>query len=69
VADMTKLEAFQKKHKAEIAAKGGKLSHTVFASEGDRYCAESVSKINGSIDTAAGEIVLKHYYHIGCSSH
>ena len=34
VADMTKLEAFQKKHKAEIAAKGGKLTHTVFALKG-----------------------------------
>ena len=65
VADMTKLEAFQKKHKAEIAAKGGKLSHTVFALKAIATALKAFPRFNGSIDTAAGEIVLKHYYHIG----
>jgi pyruvate dehydrogenase E2 component (dihydrolipoamide acetyltransferase) len=65
VADMTKLEAFQKKHKAEIAAKGGKLTHTVFALKAIATALKAFPRFNGSIDTAAGEIVLKHYYHIG----
>lgn len=65
VADMTKLEAFQKKHKAEIAAKGGKLTHTVFALKAVATALKAFPRFNGSIDTESGEIVLKHYYHIG----
>jgi pyruvate dehydrogenase E2 component (dihydrolipoamide acetyltransferase) len=65
VADMTKLEAFQKKHKAEIAAKGGKLTHTVFALKAVATALKAFPRFNGSIDTEGGEIVLKHYYHIG----
>jgi len=65
VADMTKLEAFQKKHKAEIAAKGGKLTHTVFALKAIATALKAFPRFNASIDTEAGEIVLKHYYHIG----
>lgn len=65
VADMTKLDAFQKKHKAEIAAKGGKLTHTVFALKAIGTALKAFPRFNGSIDTEAGEIVLKHYYHIG----
>jgi len=65
VADMTKLEAFQKKHKAEIAAKGGKLTHTVFALKAIATALKAFPRFNASMDTEAGEIVLKHYYHIG----
>lgn len=65
VADMTKLEAFQKKHKAEIAAKGGKLTHTVFALKAIATALKAFPRFNGSIDTEVGEIVLKQYYHIG----
>jgi len=65
VADMTKLEAFRKKHKAEIAAKGGKLTHTVFALKAIATALKAFPRFNASIDTEAGEIVLKHYYHIG----
>ena len=65
VADMTKLEAFQKKHKAEIAAKGGKLTHTVFALKAVATALKAFPRFNASLDTQGGEIVLKHYYHIG----
>jgi pyruvate dehydrogenase E2 component (dihydrolipoamide acetyltransferase) len=65
VADMTKLEAFQEKHKAEIAAKGGKLTHTVFALKAVATALKAFPRFNASIDTENGEIVLKHYYHIG----
>jgi pyruvate dehydrogenase E2 component (dihydrolipoamide acetyltransferase) len=65
VADMTKLDAFRKKHKAEIAAKGGKLTHTVFALKAIATALKAFPRFNASMDTEAGEIVLKHYYHIG----
>ena len=64
-ADMTKLEAFQKKHRAEIAAKGGKLTHTVFALKAIAAALKAFPRFNASLDTASGEIVLKRYYHIG----
>jgi pyruvate dehydrogenase E2 component (dihydrolipoyllysine-residue acetyltransferase) len=65
VADMTRLDAFRKKHKAEIAAKGGKLTHTVFALKAIATALKAFPRFNASMDTEAGEIVLKHYYHIG----
>ena len=65
VADMTKLDAFRKKHKADIAAKGGKLTHTVFALKAIATALKAFPRFNASIDTEAGEIVLKHYYNIG----
>jgi pyruvate dehydrogenase E2 component (dihydrolipoamide acetyltransferase) len=65
VADMTKLDAFRKKHKADIAAKGGKLTHTVFALKAIATALKAFPRFNASIDTEAGEIVLKRYYNIG----
>jgi pyruvate dehydrogenase E2 component (dihydrolipoamide acetyltransferase) len=65
VADMTKLEAFRKKHKAEIDSKGGKLTHTVFALKAVATALKAFPRFNATIDTEAGEIILKHYYHIG----
>ncbi len=50
---MTKLDAFQKKHKAEIDAKGGKLTHTVFALKAIATALKAFPRFNGSIDTEA----------------
>jgi pyruvate dehydrogenase E2 component (dihydrolipoamide acetyltransferase) len=65
VADMTKLEGFRKKHKAEIEAKGGKLTHTVFALKAVATALKAFPRFNATIDTESGEIILKRYYHIG----
>ena len=65
VADMTKLEAFRRKHRAEIEAKGGKLTHTVFALKAVATALKAFPRFNSSIDTQAGEIIEKHYYHVG----
>jgi len=64
-ADMTKLEAFRRKHKAEIEAKGGKLTLTVFALKAAATALKTYPNFNASFDTAAGEIIIKHYYHLG----
>ncbi len=63
--DMTKLEAFRKNHKAEIEAKGGKLTHTVFAMKAVATALKTYPKFNATLDTGAGELVMKHYFHIG----
>jgi pyruvate dehydrogenase E2 component (dihydrolipoamide acetyltransferase) len=65
VVDMTKLEAFRKRHKAEIEAKGGKLTPTVFALKAAATALKAYPGFNASLDTEAGEIVLKSYFHIG----
>jgi len=63
--DMTKLESFRRKHKPEVEAKGGKLTPTVFALKAVATALKAYPNFNASLDTQAGEIVLKHYYHIG----
>jgi pyruvate dehydrogenase E2 component (dihydrolipoamide acetyltransferase) len=63
--DMTKLEAFRKNHKAEIEEKGGKLTHTVFAMKAAATALKTYPKFNATLDTEAGELVIKHYFHIG----
>ena len=63
--DMTKLEAFRQNHKAEIEAKGGKLTPTVFAMKAAATALKTYPKFNATLDTEAGELVIKHYFHIG----
>jgi len=65
VVDMTKLEEFRGRHKAEIEAKGGKLTPTVFALKAVAAALKAYPNFNASLDTEAGEIVVKRYYHIG----
>jgi pyruvate dehydrogenase E2 component (dihydrolipoamide acetyltransferase) len=64
-ADITRLEAFRRKHKAEIEAAGGRLTLTVFALKAAATALKRYPRFNGSLDEAAQEIVLKQYYHIG----
>ena len=63
--DMTKLEAFRKNHKADIEAKGGKLTPTVFAMKAAATALKTYPNFNSTLDTGAGELVIKHYFHIG----
>ena len=65
VVDMTKLEEFRRRHKAEMEAKGGKLTPTVFALKAAAAALKAYPNFNASLDTEAGEIVVKRYYHIG----
>ena len=64
-ADITDLEAFRQRHKAEIEAQGGKLSVTVFALKAAAAALKAYPQFNASLDMEAREIVLKHYHHIG----
>jgi len=63
--DVTKLEKFRQKHKAEIEAIGGKLTITVFALKAAATALKTYPKFNATLDLANAEIVIKHYYHIG----
>jgi pyruvate dehydrogenase E2 component (dihydrolipoamide acetyltransferase) len=63
--DITRLEAFRRKHKAEIEAAGGRLTLTVFALKAAATALKMNPQVNASLDESAQEIVLKEYYHIG----
>lgn len=64
-ADVTELDAFIKKNKADIEAKGGRLTFTVFAIKAAVAALRTSPRFNASLDPKAGEIILKRYYHIG----
>jgi pyruvate dehydrogenase E2 component (dihydrolipoamide acetyltransferase) len=63
--DITRLEAFRQKHKAEIEAIGGKLTLTVFALKAVATALKAYPNFNATLDTQASEIIIKQYYHIG----
>lgn len=65
VVDITKLEAFRRKHKTEVEAQGGKLTITVFALKAVATALKAYPQFNASLDTQNGEIVYKKYFHIG----
>jgi pyruvate dehydrogenase E2 component (dihydrolipoamide acetyltransferase) len=63
--DITKLEAFRQKHKAEIQAEGGRLTMTVFALKAVATALKTYPQFNATLDVEAGEIIIKKYFHIG----
>jgi pyruvate dehydrogenase E2 component (dihydrolipoamide acetyltransferase) len=65
VVDITRLEEFRQKHKKEIEAAGGKLTLTVFAVKAVATALKTYPNFNASLDLAAGEIIMKDYFHIG----
>ncbi len=66
--DITGLEAFRQKHKAEIAAVGGRLTMTVFAMKAVATALKAYPSFNASLDLAAQEIIVKNYFHIGIAT-
>ena len=60
-ADITDLDAFRKKQDG----RGPKLTVTAFALKAAALALKEFPQFNASIDTAAEEIILKRYYHIG----
>jgi len=65
VVDLTRLEAFRQKHKAEIEAVGGKLTITVFALKAVATALKTYPNFNATLDTQNNEIIIKHYYNVG----
>ncbi len=63
--DITRLEAFRQKHKSEIEALGGKLTLTIFALKAVATALKAYPNFNATLDTNAGEMIIKQYYHIG----
>jgi pyruvate dehydrogenase E2 component (dihydrolipoamide acetyltransferase) len=66
--DITKLEAFRQKHKAEIEAAGGRLTMTVFALKAVATALKTYPQFNATLDVEASEIIIKKYFHIGVAA-
>jgi pyruvate dehydrogenase E2 component (dihydrolipoamide acetyltransferase) len=60
-ADVTDLEAFRKQQQGH----GVKLTVTAFALKAAAILLKRFENFNASLDSAAGQLILKRYYHIG----
>jgi len=67
-ADITRLEEFRRRHKAEIEALGGKLTLTVVLLKAVIPALKKHPRFNASLNNAVDEIILKHYYHLGVAT-
>ena len=64
-ADVTDLEAFRRRHRAGTEARGGKLTPTPFVLKACVSALKAFPQFNASLDLAAGQLILKQYYHVG----
>ena len=64
-ADVTDLEAFRQRHKDAVQARGGRLTPTVLVLKAVITALKAFPQFNASLDMAARERILKHYYNLG----
>ncbi len=64
-ADITDLEVFRQENKAAAEEKGFKLTPLAFVMKAVVSALEEFPSVNASLDTEAGELILKKYYHLG----
>ncbi len=64
-ADVTELEEIRKKYSPKAERSGGKLTLTAIVLKVIASALKVFPKFNASIDVASGEVVYKHYYHVG----
>jgi len=62
LADITELEAFRKQQQD---ARGPKLTVTAFALKAVAIALKEFPHFNASLDLAGGQLICKHYYHLG----
>lgn len=68
LVDVTRLDAFRRRHKSEIEERGGRLTITVFALKAAATALKTHPNVNATLDTGKGEIILKRYFHIGVAT-
>ncbi len=64
-ADVTDLEEIRKKYAPKAERSGGKLTVTAIVLKVVASALKVFPKFNASIDIASGEVIYKHYYHVG----
>lgn len=66
--DVTRLEALRRRNKQAVEKQGGRLTLTVFAIKAAAAALRQFPQFNVSLDVAKGEIVRKHYRHVGVAT-
>ncbi|MGD1999687.1 MAG: dihydrolipoamide acetyltransferase family protein [Desulfobacterales bacterium] len=66
--DVTRLEALRRRNKQAVEKLGGRLTLTVFAVKAAAAALRRFPQFNVSLDVAKGEIVRKHYRHVGVAT-
>ena len=66
--DVTRLEALRRRNKQAVEKQGGRLTLTVFAIKAAAAALKQFPQFNVSLDVAKGEIVRKHYRHVGVAT-
>lgn len=64
-ADVTELEELRKRYSPKAEQAGGKLTVTAIIIKIVAAALKVFPKFNASLDMAKGEIVFKHYFHVG----
>ena len=67
-ADVTDVESVRAQFKAQAEARGAKLTITALLLPVVAAALKAHPKLNASLDLASGEIVHKHYYHLGVAA-
>ncbi len=67
-ADVTDVEAVRKQYRASAEARGAKLTITALLLPVVAAALKANPKLNTSLDLRAGELVRKHYYHLGVAA-
>jgi pyruvate dehydrogenase E2 component (dihydrolipoamide acetyltransferase) len=65
LVDITELETFRRRHRADIEQQGGKLTLTVLVMQAVVAALKQFPRFNASLDLDGGRLILKQYYHIG----
>jgi pyruvate dehydrogenase E2 component (dihydrolipoamide acetyltransferase) len=63
--DVTELEALRAKYEKEAISRGGKLTLTVFMLKAVASSLVKFPQFNSSLDLQNGELIFKHYCHLG----
>ncbi|MGK2964124.1 MAG: 2-oxo acid dehydrogenase subunit E2 [Tepidiformaceae bacterium] len=66
--DVTDLEAFRQKYRAQVEKAGGRLTVTAMLLKIVAAALKANPKLNASIDMANQEVILKKYYNIGVAA-
>ncbi len=66
--DVTRLETLRHRNKQAVEKQGGRLTLTVFAVKTAAAALRQFPQFNVSLDVAKGEIVRKHYRHVGVAT-
>jgi pyruvate dehydrogenase E2 component (dihydrolipoamide acetyltransferase) len=65
LADVTDMEAARKRYLQSAGTDGPKITLTAIAVKACVTLLQEMPRFNSSLDAAAGELVLKKYYHVG----